>query len=90
MRFCAIRCGRTVGVQRYIWSALAVFPSLPEEKKKAVRATIEGVAESAEEGRALYDILVRQKELTAAAAAAHIPARRLSKLRAEFYERVPL
>ena len=47
-------------------------------------------AEQREEGRALFGVLVQQKTLEAAAGAAGVSPRKLSRLRKKFLEQMPL
>ncbi len=57
---------------------LRVFAQLPPERREAVRALIACLAETPEEGRALFGVLVQQKTLEAAAGAAGVSPRKLS------------
>ena len=57
---------------------------------EAVRALIACLAETPEEGRALFGVLVQQKTLEAAAGAAGVSPRKLSRLRKKFLEQMPL
>ena len=75
---------------RYVEALLGVFAALPQERRDAVRGEIGRLACSPAEGRALFDVLVRGKTLTAACAATGVSMRRLSQLRREFYECLPL
>lgn len=63
---------------------------LPPERREAVRALIACLAETPEEGRALFGVLVQQKTLEAAAGAAGVSPRKLSRLRKKFLEQMPL
>ena len=75
---------------RYIEAMLGAFAALPQEKRDAVRGEIGRLACSPAEGRALFDVLVQGKTLSAACAATGVSVRRLSYLRRAFYERLPL
>ena len=68
----------------------SVFAQLPPERREAVRALIACLAETPEEGRALFGVLVQQKTLEAAAGAAGVSPRKLSRLRKKFLEQMPL
>ena len=83
-------CRRPAAEQRYLRAMLGIFAALPPERKEAVRREIARLAATPEEGRGLYDVLVRGKPLSPAAAATGVPLRRLSRLRREFFERMPL
>lgn len=78
------------GGARYILAMLRVFAQLPPERREAVRALIACLAETPEEGRALFGVLVQQKTLEAAARAAGVSPRKLSRLRKKFLEQMPL
>ena len=79
-----------ISEQRYILAMLRVFAQLPPERREAVRALIACLAETPEEGRALFGVLVQQKTLEAAAGAAGVSPRLLSRLRKKFLEQMPL
>lgn len=83
-------CGRSAAEQRYLRAMLGVFSSLPPERKETVRREIARLAATPEEGRGLYNVLVRGQPLAAAAAATQVTVRRLSQLRHEFFDRMPL
>ena len=83
-------CGRTAAEIRYIQASLELFAQLPPERREAVRALIACLAETPEEGRALFGVLVQQKTLEAAAGAAGVSPRKLSRLRKKFLEQMPL
>ena len=85
-----LSCGRPAAEQRYILAMLRVFAQLPPERREAVRARIACLAETPEEGRALFGVLVQQKTLEAAAGAAGVSPRKLSRLRKKFLEQMPL
>ena len=85
-----VSCGRPAAEQRYILAMLRVFAQLPPERREAVRALIACLAETPEEGRALFGVLVQQKTLEAAAGAAGVSPRKLSRLRKKFLEQMPL
>ncbi len=83
-------CGRTAAEQRYIQATLDIFAQLSPERQEAVRTAITRTARTPEEGMALFRILVQHKTLSAAAAATKVPVRRLSQLRKDFFELMPL
>lgn len=83
-------CGRAPAELRYLQASLEVFAQLPPERQEAVRTMIARLARTPKEGMALYRVLVQQKTLTTAAAATGIPLRRLSRLRQDFFEQMPL
>ena len=84
MGYRSLSCGRPSAEQRYILAMLRVFAQLPPERREAVRALIACLAETPEEGR------VQQKTLEAAAGAAGVSPRKLSRLRKKFLEQMPL
>lgn len=90
MGYRSLSCGRPSAEQRYILAMLRVFAQLPPERREAVRALIACLAETPEEGRALFGVLVQQKTLEAAAGAAGVSPRKLSRLRKRFLEQMPL
>ena len=90
MGYRSLSCGRPAAEQRYILAMLRVFAQLPPERREAVRALIACLAETPEEGRALFGVLVQQKTLEAAAGAAGVSPRKLSRLRKKFLEQMPL
>lgn len=90
MGYRSLPCGRPAAEQRYILAMLCVFAQLPPERREAVRAQIARLAETPEEGRALFGVLVQQKTLAAASEATGISFRRLSRLRKSFLEQMPL
>lgn len=65
MGYRSLSCGRPAAEQRYILAMLRVFAQLPPERREAVRALIACLAETPEEGRALFGVLVQQKTLEA-------------------------
>ena len=90
MGYRSLSCGRPAAEQRYILAMLRVFAQLPPERREAVRALIACLAETPEEGRALFGVLVQQKTLEAAAGAAGVSPRKLSRLRNKLLEQMPL
>lgn len=86
MGYRSLSCGRPAAEQRYILAMLRVFAQLPPERREAVRALITCLAETPEEGRALFGVLVQQKTLEAAG----VSPRKLSRLRKKFLEQMPL
>ena len=76
MGYRSLSCGRPAAEQRYILAMLRVFAQLPPERREAVRALIACLAETPEEGRALFGVLVQQKTLEAAAGAAGVSPRK--------------
>ena len=73
---------------------LEVDGAVPREENSAAlsqeEAAVQSTAETPEEGRALFGVLVQQKTLEAAAGAAGISPRKLSRLRKKFLEQMPL
>ena len=84
MGYRSLSCGRPAAEQRYILAMLRVFAQLPPERREAVRALIACLAETPEEGRALL------AAFEAAAGAAGVSPRKLSRLRKKFLEQMPL
>lgn len=72
------------------WRCSACLRSFRRSGREAVRALIACLAETPEEGRALFGVLVQQKTLEAAAGAAGVSPRKLSRLRKKFLEQMPL
>lgn len=83
-------CSRTPTEQRYIWASMEVFSRLPPERQETVRRLIEELAESPEEGRALFDVAVRGIVPTRVYERTGVPVQRLYRLRESFYDRFPL
>lgn len=91
MRFQVMRrCHRTASEQRYIWASMEVFSRLPLERREAVRSLIGELAETPEEGRALFDVAVRGIAPARIWERTGIPVQRLYRLREGFYDRLPL
>ena len=86
-RFRAIRgCERSAVEQRYICSTLDIWRRLPMERRQEIRELIDRVAETPEEGRALYDVLVRGHSAQAVSARTGVQLNRLYRMRRRFYE----
>lgn len=91
MTFRAIKdCRRAPAEQRYIWSMLNIWDRLDLPRRETVRELIGRVTATPEEGRALFDVLVRGVSPQAESARTGVPLTRLYKLRCEFYERLRL
>ena len=54
-------CRRTAPEQRFIYSVLEMWNTLPEAKREEIRALIGRLSATPVEGRALYDVLVRRR-----------------------------
>ena len=55
MRFQLMRdCRRSAAEQRFIYSALEIFPWLKEGERQEIRALVDRLAEGPAEGRALW------------------------------------
>lgn len=59
MKFVAVKCDRSVAIQRIIWARLAAYEELDKAAQSEIRALIADIADTSEEGRALFDVLVR-------------------------------
>ena len=91
MRFQVMRrCRRTPSEQRYIWASMEVFNRLPLERREAARKLIGELAETPEEGRALFDMAVRGMAPGRIWERTGIPVQRLYRLRESFYDNIPL
>ena len=82
-----IRCRRSAEEQRYIWATLRLWRRLPRERREKIMALIGRVARTQEEGRALYDLTVRDRTPAAVSERTGLTIKRLAELRREFYER---
>ena len=88
MGFRVIRnSARTPSEQRYIWSTLEIWKKLPEKRREELRELIGSIADTAPEGRALYDVLVRGKPPQAVSAGTGVTLARIYGMRREFYDR---
>lgn len=88
MGFRVIRnSARTPSEQRYIWSTLEIWKRLPEPRRQELRGLIGEIADTAPEGRALYDVLVRARTPQAVSAVTGVSLQRIYEMRREFYDR---
>ena len=88
MKFCAIqKCHRSVGEQRYIWAAMQIWNKLPMTRREAVRTLIGNIARTPEEGRSLFDVMVRGYTPESVSYRIGVPIKRVYELRSEFYDR---
>lgn len=91
MRFQLMRdCRRSAAEQRFIYSALEIFPRLKEGERQEIRALIDRLAEGPAEGRALYALLVRGETMQRIGDSTGVSAARLYRLRRDFYEQFPI
>ena len=81
------RCRRTAAEQQYIWAAMRVWNRLPPQRREEVRALIGRIARTPEEGRTLYDMMVRDATPQSVYLRIGVPLRRVYELRREFYEK---
>ena len=81
------RCRRTPAEQQYIWAAMRVWNKLPPQRREEVRALIGRIARTPEEGRTLYDMVVRDATPQSVYLRIGVPLRRVYELRREFYEK---
>lgn len=83
-------CRRSVKEQRYIWAALQIWSKLPEKRRAVMTALIDKLAVSAEEGRALFEVLVKEKDPDAVSRKTMVTVGRIYELKREFYEQAEL
>lgn len=83
-------CRRSREEQRYIWSVLEIWHTLPEERREEIRSLIGRLAATPAEGRALYDVLVRRISPQAVNSRTGVSVPRIYGLRRQFYDRFPL
>ena len=57
-------CRRSAEEQRFIFSTLNIWKTLPEPRREEIRELIAQIAESPLEGRAMFDVLVRGRRLS--------------------------
>lgn len=87
MKFVAVKCSHSVAMQRIIWAKLAAYSELCSADQSEIRALIADIAETAEEGRALFDILIRGKAPETVSRRTAVELRRLYEMRREYYDR---
>lgn len=87
MKFVAVKCDRSVAIQRIIWARLAAYEELDKAAQSEIRALIADIADTSEEGRALFDVLVRGRTPETVSTRTAVELRRLYAMRREFYER---
>jgi len=80
------RCRRTAAEQQYIWATMRVWNKLPPRRREEVRELIGQIARTPEEGRTLYDMVVRDATPQSVYLRIGVPLRRVYELRREFYE----
>ena len=83
-------CRRSGLEQRYIYSLLEIWNALPEARREEIRALIGELAATPVEGRALYDVLVRQRSPQSVNFRTGVSVPRLYALRRQFYDRFRL
>lgn len=83
-------CKRSVKEQRYIWAALEIWNKLPEKRRAELRELIGNIADSAEESRALFEVLVKEKTPEEVSGKMLVPVGRVYDMKREFYDRVLL
>ena len=76
--------------QRYIWAALEIWNRLPEQRRAGFRALIVEIADTTEEGRALFEILTKDKKPAAVSGKKQVPVNRLYDMKREFYDRAEM
>ena len=88
MEFKSIKdCRRPADEQRYIWATLRIWHRLPSVRRERIRALIGRIADTPEEGRALFDVTVRGALPSAVCARTGLPLQRVCRMRKEFYEK---
>ena len=91
MRFQVIRnCRRTGPEQRYIWAGMEIFSRLPPERKEEIRALVDSLCETPEEGRALFTMLTRGVSPSVMNQRTGVSLERLYAMRRAFFDRLPL
>ena len=83
-------CKRSVKEQRYIWAALEIWNKLPDKRRADFRALIGEIADSPEESRALFEVLVKEKTPEEVSGKMLVPVGRVYDMKREFYDRVLL
>lgn len=83
-------CRRSVKEQRYIWAALEIWNKLPEQRRANWLELIGDVADSPEESRALFEVLVKEKTPEAVSGKMLVPLGRVYDMKREFYERAAM
>ena len=83
-------CKRSVKEQRYIWAALEIWNKLPEKRRAELRELIGEIADSPEESRALFEVLVKEKTPEEVSGKMLVPVGRVYDMKREFYDRVLL
>ena len=83
-------CRRSGPEQRYIWSVLEIWSTLPESRREEIRALIGQLAATPAEGRAMYDVLVRRLSPQTVNCRTGVSVQRIYELRRQFYERFRL
>lgn len=79
-------CRRSGAEQRYIFSLLEIWSALDEPKREEIRALIGALSATPLEGRALYDVLVRQRSPQSVNFRTGVSVQRLYELRRRFYD----
>ena len=79
-------CRRSWPEQRYIFSLLEIWGALSEAKREEIRTLIGALAATPVEGRALYDVLVRQRSPQSVNFRTGVSVQRLYELRRRFYD----
>ncbi len=91
MKFHMIRdCKRTEPEQRYIWAGMEIFPRLPAERREEIRALVERLSDTPEEGRALFSVLTRGVPPQVMSQRTGVPLGRLYAMRRAFFDQLPL
>ena len=80
-------CRRSGSEQRYIWSVLEIWNTLPESRREEIRSLIAQLSATPAEGRALYDVLVRRLSPQTVNFRTGVSVQRIYALRRQFYER---
>ena len=83
-------CRRTGAEQRYIFSLLEIWNTLPETRREEIRTLIGKLADTPAEGRALYDVLVRRISPQAVNFRTGVSVPRIYALRRQFYDQFRL
>ena len=83
-------CRRPVREQKLIFAALEAYGSMPPHKKSEVRSLIGDIAADGNEGKALFDVLVKGISPETAGARHFVTAKRIYQMRTEFYDRIQI
>lgn len=76
--------------QRYIWAALEIWPKLSDTRRAGFRALIGEIADTPEEGRALFELLTKDAAPERVSIRTGVGLGRLYDMKREFYDRAEM